>query len=568
MRSLSAKLLMLLTVALLPLGLIAVYQTNYVVQEAKELTRRDMLSRTLEAAQAQVRIIRQAYGAAYALGAAAAVLRADQTTCTDVMRRFSNSNNNIVFAGFVQADGVMSCTSTGEPVDVSSFDSWKSFERDPRPMIEINTQDGTPGRTLLIASVPIFDNAGNLLGAGTVSMPHSLVDVHLQSGPPSLEMALIGFDGRRLSASPDFQTSETVQEFLAETNLKDIPSKGRILELPSIDDERERTVAFVPLSVADAVILGRWSVEAMPQSVTFLGTAAPLFPIAMWAAGLFVAFFAMERLVLSHLRALRGHMRRFSVDELKDSYVQIPGAPSEIVEIAESYNALLDRITSNMIQLNDNVREKDILLKEIHHRVKNNLQLIASILNMQIRQVRSADARSVLERVQDRVMSLASIHKLLYTDTKVDVVRADHLLSEIARNAINVGAKNGVGVETDMSFSPVELDPDQAVPLALLVTEAITNALKYGIAGVNGEARLSVTLREDEGGLVHLTVVNAIDMTNIPEDDLGTGLGARLIAAFVSQLGGTSRIEKRDGNYVFELEFVKLLASDRIQKAA
>ena len=75
-------------------------------------------------------------------------------------------------------------------------------------------------------------------------------------------------------------------------------------------------------------------------------------------------------------------------------------------------------------------------------------------------------------------MSLATVHELLYSDARVDMVRADLLLSEIVRSTVNVGASRESAVETRMTLAPVELAPDQAVPLTLLTTEAVTNALK------------------------------------------------------------------------------------------
>lgn len=555
--SLSVRLLLLLTVALLPLGLIAVYQTFSVISKVEVLSGRDMLAKTSETAAAQVGVIRQAHGAAYALGAAALATGPATPECDRLFDRFVKTDPRFAFAGFIWADGRMECSSNGKFVDMAQSGTWGAAIEDPRPRVTVNRQGRASGLSVMIASVPVYDPNGNLVGVSSISIPHSLSDLLFDRQIEGLEVAITDREGAILSASTGIEQSSSFEDLHIIPETLGIPGDG-LSTAVSRSDGTVVNVSIVPLLAGEYFIIGKWTQDTTPIAVPFLGSATPLFPIVMWAAGLFVAFFALDRLVLRHLGELRRHMRAFSVNNLESSYVRLKDAPSEIAEIADSYNALLDRIMDDTVELAETVREKEMLLKEVHHRVKNNLQLIASILNMQLRHIQSPDAKHVLRRVQDRVMSLATIHKLLYAESQVEMVRADILLTEIVQSAINVGTENSAALDMQLSLDPVSLDPDQAVPLSLLVTEAVTNALKNIGGDGQGGRVLEVELTEPVPGEVKLRVANSCGPASSANvKDKSSGLGTRLIQAFVAQLEGTTGTERTEDRYSLWVHFSK-----------
>ena len=124
---------------------------------------------------------------------------------------------------------------------------------------------------------------------------------------------------------------------------------------------------------------------------------------------------------------------------------------------------------------------KDATIREIHHRVKNNLQLIASIMNMQMRQTRTAEAKGVLRGVQERIMSLATIHKSLYQTTGLSDIRANELLADIIRQTLRMATGPGKRINVSTDFDAISLTPDQAVPLSLLLTEAMTPGSRINV---------------------------------------------------------------------------------------
>lgn len=569
-RSLAARLIGLLTVALFPIGLIAVYQTVIVIKEADSLSQRDILARTSEAASAELALIQRAFGVADALGASVRELGFATAACNRAVEEFARRDDTFVFVGVLQADGMMECSNTGQPIDFSTFDDWISFEADPRRTITVNRDGAASGQSVLIVSVPIYDEDAALQGAVSLSIPHSLADTLLQSDIDGVEVALVDAEGAVLSTSVGMDQADRFAALDIAPETLDVMAQGRTVER-TLADGVKANIAVVELIEDDLFVLGKWTAEAQPSAVSLFGTAAPVFPIIMWLASLIVAFMAVQRLVLQYLTRLRRTMQRFSLEDKENSFVHLIDAPQEFNEIAASYNSMVDRVLAEHAANEASLKEKDTLLKEVHHRVKNNLQLIASIINMQLRTIEAPEAERVLRRVQDRVMSLATIHKSLYTDTQVDVVRADGLLREITNGVLNVGVSRPSELKTDIVLSKVELDPDQAVPLSLLVTEAVTNGIKYAGAPDGEAASLHVSLSETADGLVRITVANSRGPAPLtaPDERDGTGLGSRLISAFASQLGGTLDIEETETRYTMAVEFAKLGAqAEATQQAA
>lgn len=554
-KSLKVRLALFLSLAILPLGMIAVQQTAAVVQDAQRLEQQDILARTAQAAGTQSALLRQAQGAATALGASALEVGNDTELCTRIMERFVDRAPAYAFAGFITPDGMINCFSTGTPVDLSDRPDWLEFAENPRPTIAVNESGPASGLSVIVVTVPIFrGDSTELLGAASVSLPHSMTDTLLAAQVDDVDLALMDDQGRILSASTGIENTGAFEALSVSPEELGLTQSGLTFTVVR-EDGTEQLAALVPLIEDRVFVLGLWSGAVQNYSVSILGTFTPLFPVLMWIVAFGVGFLALDRLILRHLRQIRTHMAAFSFDDPGSGFATLTDPPVEFSDIAETYNRMIDRIMGNHAELADNLEEKEVLLREVHHRVKNNLQLIASILNMQIRSVPDGDAKRVLRRVQDRVMSLSTIHKALYTGTTMTSVRADRLLGEVVQGAFAMGIPQGKGVETIIDMDPVELDPDQAVPLALLANETVTNAIKY--LGQSDDAPPYIAVKLTSDGR-HITLDIANSLGTPVQDEIaidGTGLGARLVEAFVAQLGGTSEISHEDDRFAFRITF-------------
>ncbi|MEO0486136.1 MAG: sensor histidine kinase [Pseudomonadota bacterium] len=555
--SLRVRLVMLLSLALLPLGAIAVIQTVTVIGDAEELEERDLIARTLNAVRTEHAVLRRAYGAADGLGVMALTLGAEDPACSRAMSTFVDTEAAFVFAGFISLDGVMRCSSVSDEIDFSDYATWKAFIENPGPAVTVNNNGAASGQSVVVASVDVRDATGALIGALSVSVPHDLTDELLGASEDVPYLALVDQYGRILSASTGVETADRFERLgLVPNEIPDIV-RGQSVRYEQPDGSRAMA-AIVPVIDDRIYVVGLWESDQMSYGPTVLGWVVPAFPILMYLATLVIAILAVERLILRHLVRLGKTMRNFSPDRPALSRVDLRGAPTEIRQMAAQYNALINAIIADRAMLETSIAEKDLLLREVHHRVKNNLQLIASIMNMQIRTVADGTAKSVLRRVQDRVISLSSLHKAIYAGSSLKTVRADHLLEELVRHSLSTGLTHRAGVKTDVSLAQLDIDPDQAVPLALLANELVTNAVKNVGRPPADPAHIGVSLMT-EGLNVTLSVENTLGPKVLDElGQDGTGLGARLIDAFVGQLGATSQITSDDGHYRCTVSFTAL----------
>jgi len=198
-------------------------------------------------------------------------------------------------------------------------------------------------------------------------------------------------------------------------------------------------------------------------------------------------------------------------------------------------------------RLRDAVVEKEVLLKEIHHRVKNNLQIISSLLSFQSRQVTDKTALAAFRESQDRVRSMALFHEKLYQAKDLAHIELADYLRQMAQMLRHTYGLGGVEIALNVRAEGVHIGVDTAVPCGLIANELITNSLKYAFpAGRPGSIDVELTRREDGG----FTFVIADDGVGIPpEVDIqkSPSLGLQLVMALVEQMDGTISVERGHG---------------------
>ena len=190
--------------------------------------------------------------------------------------------------------------------------------------------------------------------------------------------------------------------------------------------------------------------------------------------------------------------------------------------------------------------EKETLLREIHHRVKNNLQIISSILNLQIRKIDDPRTIEVLKDGQARVQSMALVHEHLYKGkdfSHIDLKNYIHSLEmQLSQSYGNVTEI----VRFELNVPDVHVDINTAIPLGLVINELITNSLKYAFKGRKG-GKLTITASEDTKNLRLIVADNGV---GIPENitlENQTSLGLRLVRTLTGQLHGTVVIDRTGG---------------------
>ena len=554
-KGLGFRLAALLSVAILPIGLMSLIQTLYLSGEAERSAETAIVGRTGAAAAGERALFQSALGTADALGPA--VLRdiENPEACSLMLKSFVERGATYVYAGFVQLDGNTTCNSGGASRNLTGFEAYEHFIANPTTMAVPMAKGAVSGQDVVVVGQPLYRDR-ELLGYVAVSLSQELLQSTHSSiyGSAGAQTITFNADGEILSADDGvvediggaLPRDQTLKELIskAETTFTDITASGE-----------QRVFAVVSVVPGLIYALGSYSpTEAGVQGYRVTKLTAVLFAVSLWAVSLGVAYYAVYRLVLRHVRELRGQMRRFAVGDRSAPPRIMEDAPTEIADLSRTFHNMVRILNRDEAALEAAIDDKTVLLKEVHHRVKNNLQLIASIISMQGRVIEDDDAKRTLRSVQDRVAALASIYKNLYQAEHLDSVNADRLMSEIINQMTRatIGPDRRLDVETELA--PLVLPPDQAVPLTLLTTEAFTNALKYaGIPAGHSRPWVRVKLTREGEDMARLEVANSIGAQVVALE--GTGLGSQLIEAFATQLDTEATITATDKEYIFSMPF-------------
>jgi len=531
-RGLTFRVIAFLTIALLPLGLIAVIQTQEYQREALRRSELAFLALTERAAAAEAEVVAGAIGAAQTLAGLAPGILGDTEICNDALLRVVENDPRFSFVGFIPPDGHIACSTADGAMSLPMTPERFEFLENPRRLISSNLRGPVSEDWVVIVSEPVFD-AGRYLGAISISIPSTVLASASGSRRPEgliaqdpLEMTTFNRRGEILSTLSG--EPRPPEDLLPQQELTALfPEAPRAFTGRSRGGDMQ-TYTITPVVPGEVYVLGVWEPELPRLGRLPTAIAAVLFPLLMWGASLLVASIAMHRLVLVHVQALRSKMRRFGRSRELDVALPQPGTPAEFREMDAEFVAMAESVLRDEAQLEDAVREKNILLKEIHHRVKNNLQLLSSITSMKRRRADTPEARAVLRALQDRILSLAAIHRNLYLSKDMSAVEAGRLIQDIA-------AQHGVlpgQSRLRMVLEPVVLVPQQAVPLSLLVAEALG-----GGNTPDDTTPVEIVLTQDAEKMVTVVLESGPPARDADESD--ATIGDNLIVAFADQLGGT-----------------------------
>jgi two-component sensor histidine kinase len=214
----------------------------------------------------------------------------------------------------------------------------------------------------------------------------------------------------------------------------------------------------------------------------------------------------------------------------------------------------IDTRTQTEFRIREALGEKEVLLKEVHHRVKNNLQIISSLLNLQSNQIADQKTRDALRESQNRVRSMALIHEKLYQSSDLAKIDFSEYVKSLAADLFR-SYQRGLGkVNLIVEADEVALELDRAIPCGLILNELITNALKYAFSeGRYGTLR--VELRAGPDHEIKLQVAD--DGVGMPpgfDYRNADSLGIKLVQSLTAQLDGQLQVEQSNGT-VFQISF-------------
>ena len=424
------------------------------------------------------------------------------------------------------AQGRYVCASNGAPEDAA---------RTTRPWFQ-TLASGTP---VTVASVPgvAYAQTPYLMAAAraeteqhqfdgalvaVMSLDSLKPDAADPALPPGSEVALLDAQGHWLTATD-------LSRFPQQPAFR--PAQGARLWLQDDRTGGSRLYAAAPL-VGDQVFV---ALSAPSESLFSWAWLNPVVAIALPLLAFVLAVIAVwvvaERGVVRWIAYLQRVAAIYARGRFTVRSVQAERAPPEIHDLAATLDAMADVIVARDAALNEHLAQKDAMLLEIHHRVKNNLQVISSLLSMQQRALADPAARAAISDTRQRIMALALIYRVLYQSP--DLRRADlrEFLEELVRQLV-IGESGQRLADTELTCDSVVIDPDRLAPIGLFAVEAVSNACKHGLE-TGGD--LTIAFRAG-GGRGELTITDSGRPGPAPK--LGAGVGRTLMTAYARQLRG------------------------------
>jgi len=395
------------------------------------------------------------------------------------------------------------------------------------------------GEVIIVAAEPLSPEGNMEEGVISLSIRTDYVGETLDvgGGDQELELFLINLEGRSLLPG------QQRRKLPPRNELTSYLSGDRGILSTTGDDGKDRLYASIRLDESDVyVVLARPALSAsLPVLTELLADVAAL--LVLFAVTLLIVWLATERMSIrwvKHLRAVAIAQRRgMSTVRARD----LDKAPIEYRELGEAFNSMADAIERRQASLVESISERERLLREIHHRVKNNLQIVISLFNLNARNTEDEHERAQLRDMQVRVESLALAHHAAYQSGDMQLMPMDEFLPSLMEHA-----RVMLEDEDCLSLRPVRTDEmrlpmDQAVPLAQIILEVISFLRRT--ADIPTE--LEISLRRDRPGWAVLSLTTHTEpqedcepaaVKGKEEEDRRLRLSRSLISAFARQLGG------------------------------
>jgi len=378
---------------------------------------------------------------------------------------------------------------------------------------------------------------GVTLYVGVTRPAAPLLAMHREDMPFSGDLVVDGNGAILFAEGFDVSSPEgrEIRELLAETPPATMSNVQRV---------GDTWIVATELEPGNLYIVHGWR-PAPPTLLDNVRSAWTLLaPILLWLAAVGAAWYAIELFVARPLFTVERLARAYARgEESEHDEESLRTAPFEMRNLRRTLAAMAKTLRGREARISEALQEERVLLREVNHRVKNNLQMVASILSIQARSTDDeAEARG-LARAKDRVQMLALAHARIYASGEVRDIALDQLAGDIARQLIAGRGAAAAHLRLELMLDPVRTDVDRAVAFAFLIGESVSSAIDHAVAMRGATLNISLSARED-GGL-------EFELACVPRPVSGEAAPAaqRLIDAFASQLG--AHVVREPGDPVF-----------------
>jgi len=434
------------------------------------------------------------------------------------------------YANLIRFDSIgrVACAADSVPADPGrrARPWFRALANDDPVVVTSDAGVGYTDQPALLASVRAENAESQFDGALTavITLASLRPDKADRSLPAGSEVALADAQGRYLST--------TRAAAFPVTPGRRLSGKASALWFGPDRTGALRVFASAPLVSQDVYVLLSAPSEGLVSWVALNPFSALVLPILAFVLALAAVWSVAEHGVVRWI----AYLRRIAAIYARGRYSVHPfkaaTAPPEIRDLAETLDVMAQTIAARDAALKESLTQKDDLMREIHHRVKNNLQVISSLLNLQQRALADPAARAAMSDTRQRIAALALIYRALYQGADLKRVDLRDFLDELIGHLV-MGDGAASLIRTEMVIDPLIIDPDHLAPLALFAVEAITNAKKHGLGEAGGILSVTFQVRGDEAELAITDTGRTGGLVVV-----GEGVGRTLMVAFARQLRG------------------------------
>lgn len=249
--------------------------------------------------------------------------------------------------------------------------------------------------------------------------------------------------------------------------------------------------------------------------------------------------------IAGRLNKMAGDIRSVTAsrDELNQEIALRKQRESEILTLNQT---LEERIVQRTAQLNTSLEDKNVLLREVHHRVKNNLQIIISLFNLQSRYITDEKTRQLFRESQNRIMAMAIVHEKLHQSTDIARLDLDNYIRFLGNSLFKFYSMSKKGIILNTDIQDINLNIDTAIPIGLIINELISNSIKHAFPDKrNGE--ISIVIERENARLTITYKDNGVGIPAGFDWRHAESLGLRLVILLVEQMDGTIELDRTSG---------------------
>ncbi|RWY43079.1 sensor histidine kinase [Falsigemmobacter intermedius] len=545
--------------ALLPLLMLAALLTRELFKEYESNQARAALGLTVRAAEPEINLIRAARTLSATLAAIAPdVLRSDED-CARVMDLAAASHPDFSLVGYISEDGMMRCGSGGRQYDFAGSDLLARMTESGGTNIALARVGPVSGVPILSVPSPVIGTDGDRDGMIVVSIPQHVLHIKREDlGDDSAPVpeALLTFDNEGQLLTTSVVVSRALELLPQGRELLDLTHMGNTSFLDTDYTGTDRSYAVVPLT-RELFLLGVWNSEARSGIAALRISPFLIFGLVLISC-FTAATLAADRLVTRHVRSLASAMEAFASGSRQSYRSTLHDPPAEIAVLAEAYDMMTETIQREEAELEDLLREKEYLLREVHHRTGNSMQLIASILRMHIRETEDPVQKGVLDHLYGRVMILSTVHLGLYRTSGVSSLDMQRLFNDVISRVDLLHSRPERSRSVVAEVESLSLPPQQAVPMALMLSEVLPAFYSAYSDEDADPVVVHLSMKSDHDAIFAIDgPAGALPRLNGTDGTVPSQIGARLLRNFVRQLDGEmDLITLSPERLRFEMRFV------------